>query len=80
VIDLYRGLITPEQARATAIATGDAEIRRSQGCEAGFFIGEYELVRGNNSAARPLLQEAVTLCRHDHDESLGASAELKRLP
>ncbi len=73
VVNLYLGKSTPEQVRAAA---ADA----SQNCEAAFYIGEYELLRRNNAAARDLFQEAANSCPQDFWEYQGAFSELRRLP
>jgi hypothetical protein len=45
-----------------------------------FYIGEYELLRLNASAAKTLLREAMNTCFYTHtSEYIGAVTELRRL-
>jgi lipoprotein NlpI len=77
LLGLYLGEVTPQQVRA-ASARGDAAIQKDQGCEAAFYIGEYELLRKNTGAALSLFREAAKICPYTSDERDGAAVELKR--
>ena len=48
-------------------------------CEARFYTGEWQLLRGDRKAAAALLQSAADVCRTDFVESAAARAELRRL-
>jgi len=76
LLGLYLGRATPQQVRA-ASARGDAATRKDQACEATFYIGEYELLRKNMSAAGSLFREAARICPYTSDERDGAIVELK---
>jgi lipoprotein NlpI len=79
IVGFYRGQKTPEVVRAAALM-GDSGMQRDQSCEAAFYIGEYEWLRGNADSAKPLLQEAANTCQHSSYEYIAAISELKRLP
>jgi len=70
------GKSTPEATRAAAAGESDAKARTDQSCEAAFYVGEYELLRQNENAAKALFQEAVNICSHTFVEYSDAIAEL----
>ena len=78
VLGLYLGKRMVEQVRAEA-SKGDEETQKEQACEATFYIGEYQLLRRNVAAARPLFEEALKICSYTTDEYDGAAFELKGL-
>lgn len=78
VVDLYLGDATAEEVRGAA-EQDDASGERDQRCEAAFYLGEYELIHGGKTAARPLLEEAARTCTPALYERQGAVAELKRM-
>jgi lipoprotein NlpI len=75
---LYLGDATPAQVRA-ATQEGGEDGRDDRRCEAAFFLGEYELLRGAAAVARPLLQEAANTCSPSLSVQAGAVGELKRI-
>lgn len=77
IIDLYLGNGSIERAERAA-NDGDDETKRNQGCEVGFYGGEWQLLRGNAVAGRALLKEATELCPNDFIEAEPAKSELKR--
>lgn len=54
--------------------------RKSQECEADFYLGAKATLEGDAATARDLLQQASTACGFDHTEKDGARYELARLP
>ena len=78
LVSLYLGKSTPGQVRGQS-AQGDADAQREKTCEAAFFLGEYELLRMNDGAAKPLFEEAAKNCPYTTDEYDGAMLELARL-
>jgi lipoprotein NlpI len=75
---LYLGGATPAQVWAAA-AEGDDDAQQDQHCEAAFFVGEYELLRGDVAAARPLLQQVSDTCAPILSVHAGATGELSRI-
>jgi lipoprotein NlpI len=63
IVALYLGKITPQQALAVRQRL-DAEKQRRMRCEAAFYIGEFDLLVGDERGAKPLLKEVVDQCRH----------------
>jgi len=57
----------------------DAKVRAEQVCEAEFFAGQWELIRGRGNEARNRLQRAAQSCPKSFFEYEGAVAELRRL-
>ena len=78
LLSLYLGKANVEQVRAESVK-GDESVKAEQICEATFYIGEYQLLRRNVGAARPLFQEALKICSYTTDEHDGAMFELKGL-
>jgi lipoprotein NlpI len=54
--------------------------RKSQECEADFYLGAKAALDGDTAAARDLLQTASAACGYDYAEKDGARYELARLP
>jgi lipoprotein NlpI len=54
--------------------------RKSQECEADFFLGAKASLDGDVASARDLLQQASTGCGYDYTQRDGARYELARLP
>jgi lipoprotein NlpI len=79
IIRLYRGQADPEDVRVAAMAAADEKTRRKQSCQATFYIGEYQSLRGNTNAAIPIFEDAAVHCSHDLPEYDGATAELSWL-
>ena len=72
VIELYLGRRTPELALDAA---GTPDHR----CEAQFYIGQWQIMKGNSAEAAASLKEAVDTCPRTFIEYASAVAELKRL-
>lgn len=79
LLDLYRGKMSVDKVYHEA-ASRDAQTATNQKCEADFYIGEWQLARKNEVAAKPLLQQAVSECPHNFIEYFAAQVELKRQP
>jgi len=78
LFDLFAGNATPDDVFHAA-ADGDPKIAADKRCEANFYVGEWWLLKKNPDAAKPLLQDAATNCRHDFVEYFAAATELKRI-
>jgi rhomboid protease GluP len=72
VLDLFLG-------ERTVGATLAAAIEAPQRCEAEFYVGEWQLLRGDRTAAVSALKVALDACPKSFIESKGAQAELKRI-
>ena len=72
VIELYLGRTLPEELLSVA---GKPEER----CEAEFYIGEWNLLRGDRAAAATALRTVADTCPKPFFEYVGAVAELKRM-
>lgn len=79
LLDLYLGAASAEKVRAAVAAAADPKTRREQTCEADFYVGAYELLRGARSEAKKLLQAAADGCPPYFLEATAAKAQLKRL-
>ena len=66
-------------ARRDAAATLAAARKPEERCEAQFYVGEWQLLRGDRAAARRRFEEAVGSCPKAFIEYTGAQAELRRL-
>ena len=77
LLDLYRGKMSADKVYSEA-ASRDAQTAINQKCEADFYIGEWQLARKNETAAKPLLQQAASECPHNFLEYFTAQVELKR--
>ena len=73
VASFYLGRISIEQLEAAA-ANDD------QRCEAGFYVAEWHVAKGELAAARKRLEEAASRCPKTFIERSMADTELKRLP
>jgi len=78
VLEYYLGQISLEEVYAAALRD-DAKPVSARTCEADFYVGEFELMRGRNQTAIPLLHDALLSCPKHSREHLMAEAELKRL-
>lgn len=78
IFALYEGNATPDEILRLA-HNGDPRGSRDRVCEADFYVGEWWLAKKNTEAARPLLEDASSGCRHDFIEYSAANAELRRL-
>jgi lipoprotein NlpI len=72
LIELYLGKRTDEEIRASMLKPNEM-------CEAAFFVGQFQLLRGNRAEARSALQAATEICPKRLVEYDGAVAELRRL-
>lgn len=78
VLRFYTGELTRAQLLA-ATANPDANKQAYQRCSSAFYLAEWHLARRETAPARALLLEAQS-CGRTTLESMGANAELKRLP
>jgi lipoprotein NlpI len=78
VFELYQGKSKPDDVLQAA-GKGDAKTAKDNLCEAHFYIAEWWLVQKNTDAAKPLLDDVQTNCRHDFVEYRAALVELGRL-
>ena len=67
------------EALIAATANVDENKRKSQQCEARFYMAARLITVGQNGAARPLLEKARDECPRDYIEYDAALAELKKL-
>ncbi len=72
VVEFYLGRRTMKEMRVAGSAPYEQ-------CEATFYIGELQLLRGNKAEAQRELQDATNLCHKASNEYVGAVAELRRL-
>ena len=72
VIDFYLGRRSQDAMR-TAAGKPDEK------CEAAFYAGEWQLLRGDKTQAKATLQIAADTCPKDFREYYGAVSELKRI-
>ena len=72
VIDFYLGRRSFDDIRA-AVRKPDEK------CEAAFYAGEWQLLRGDKAQAKASLQIAADTCSKTFVEYSGAVAELKRI-
>ena len=72
VFELYLG-------RRDPAATLAAAQQPEQRCEAQFYVGEWQLLQGDRTAARQRFEEAVGICPKAFIEYTAAQAELRRL-
>lgn len=79
LLDLFQGETDPEKVRALAAAAKDAKTQREQLCEADFYVGAFQLLRGVRAEAKRLFQAAAGGCPPYFLEATAAKAELKRL-
>ena len=84
IFDMFLGKLTPiEVLNAGSCYRGGAPDPRCDGqereCEHAIFGGEYELTLGDTLAAKPLLEEASSVCDHRENQFFTAWAEVRRL-
>jgi tetratricopeptide (TPR) repeat protein len=72
LVELYLGKRTADEIRASVAQPKET-------CEAAFFVGQYQVLRGNKAEARSALQAATEICPKHLAEHDGAVAELRRL-
>src|SRR5262249_36139367 len=72
VIDFYLGRRSFDEMSAAAASDGDR-------CEVQFYLGEWNVLRGEKEKAKLALQKAAETCPKGFIEYTGAVAELKRL-
>lgn len=73
LLDLYGGRVLPE---AVWRAAADD---RGRGCEADFYVGAWQLSKGQHAAAKTLFGHAAATCPHDFVAFEAARHALKRL-
>lgn len=78
LVRLYLGETTPD-AVLTAISDADPRVRNDRACEAGFFIGELALGRGDKDAAVHALRMAAPMCEPGTGFGTIVTAELRKL-
>jgi len=79
VRDMLLGRITPDALLVAAAISADPVKAAGQDCEANFYAGEYQLMRGETGAARRSLTAALGKCSPGFLEYQGAVGELKRI-
>lgn len=79
ILEFYLDAISVEKVRVAIAASKDADTVRARTCEADFYIGALELLKGSHSEAKQLLQKAVAGCPSNFVEFTAAKAELSRL-
>jgi len=72
IVELFLERRSPEAIQA-------AGTKRDEQCEALFYIGQWQLLRGARAPARKAFRTAVDTCPKDFVEYRGAMDELKRL-
>lgn len=72
IAELYLGRRTPDAALAASGTEGER-------CEAQFYVGEWQVLKGDLAAAKATLKLAADMCPGTFIEALGARAELRRL-
>jgi lipoprotein NlpI len=75
ILSLLKGDRTPESVMRDATREDD----KGRKCEADFYLAEWHLISQSQEAARPLLQEASTICPRDYVELEAARVELGQL-
>lgn len=80
LIFLFQGKMTPDQVTQIAQESSAPHKRRTAVCEAHFFIGQWELARGDKDAARNRFRSAVAECIKSPAGEWGPAAfELKAM-
>lgn len=72
LIELFAGQTTPQDVWRLAADTGEK-------CEADFYIGQWQLSRGEQADAKKLFGTAVAQCPHDYIAFDAAQHELNRM-
>ena len=75
VAALFTGTITSDDTFKVASSEKDEKTRIGNTCEANFFVGVHQIVKGDRAAARSLFQSAVDHCPHGFYEYAGANYE-----
>jgi tetratricopeptide (TPR) repeat protein len=65
--------------RSDPAATLAAAQKPEERCEAQFYVGEWQLLKGDRAAARPHIEEAAGSCPKTFIEYTAAQAEVRRL-
>jgi lipoprotein NlpI len=78
VLRAYLGQISPE-ALLLASASPDARTQAEQRCEANYYLGQWNVIRGEQERAVAHFRAAQDQCPRFFLEFTGATAELKRL-
>ena len=79
IIAFFSGSKRIDEVQAAARGDPDQKIRAGQVCEAAFYLGAFELGRGANDRALPLLTAAVESCPAELPPYAPAKIEFKRL-
>lgn len=79
LVDLIQGKSSLEAALAEADAAATGELRAGQRCEADYYAAERLLMRGQDVAATPLLEEAYWVCPSTYTEAQAVVAERRLL-
>jgi len=72
VIDFYLGRRSLDELRAAAS-------KPEEKCEVAFYVGEWQLLRGNHADAKTELLDAAKTCPSREDERIDAIVELGKL-
>jgi lipoprotein NlpI len=79
IIALYQGSSSPLDVRASAQSANDAQTQGARTCEADFYIGLYQLDKGDQNEAIRDLKLAADECPSGFFERTSAKMELWRL-
>jgi lipoprotein NlpI len=79
IVNLFLGVTGMPEVHAAAGAAKEASERQARACDADFYIGMYQLLRGAKADARRLFEVASHRCPRTFVERGAAQAELKRL-
>jgi tetratricopeptide (TPR) repeat protein len=63
----------------SATSDADADVQAAKLCDADFYIGEWQALKGNAREAKRLLGDAALACRSEWPETRAAKMELARL-
>jgi lipoprotein NlpI len=77
-VQLFLGKSSPAEVLAAANQAPPDDLKGQQ-CEANFFVGEYELLRGNRAAARTRFEATLATGLTTYYEYLAAETELTKL-
>jgi len=79
VVKLIAGTATADEVVAKAGEGKDAAQRKAEVCEADFYVGEWQLLHGDEARAKAMLGDAARDCEIGGVERGAASVELGRL-
>ncbi len=79
VVKLIAGTATADEVTAKAGEEKDIAQRKAEVCEADFYVGEWQLLHGDEARAKAMLGEAARDCEIGGVERGAAAAELARL-